>query len=187
MRKLRVFESVSLDGYFTDANGDLGWAHASPDDRQWNEFVSGNASGGGTLLFGRKTYEMMVSFWPTPAAAQQMPEVAAGMNAMTKLVFSRTLERVSWQHTQLCKGDLLDEVRQLKRGDGSDIVILGSGSLVAQLAPARLIDGYQLVVVPVALGGGRTLFAGIKEPLGLKLTDTRSFDNGNVVLSYQPA
>ena len=90
MRKLRVFESISVDGYFTDARGDMGFAHGTdPDFAAW---VGRNAGGGGELLFGRKTYEMMAAFWPTPVAAAQMPEVARGMNAATKYVVSRSLE-----------------------------------------------------------------------------------------------
>src|SRR5687768_11902415 len=96
MARILVFNSVSLDGYFTDASNDMSWAHKDPNDTEWNEFVSGNASGGaaggGAMLLGRVTYEMFAGFWPTPAAKEMMPEVAKGMNDMTKIVFSRSLE-----------------------------------------------------------------------------------------------
>jgi dihydrofolate reductase len=115
-----------------------------------------------------------------------MPDVAAGMNAARKLVFSRSLERASWHNCELVRGDVVEEVRALKQQPGSDLVILGSGSLVAPLLQARLVDHLQLVVVPVALGGGRTLFAGLREPLTLRRTDSRVFANGNVVLWYGP-
>src|SRR5882762_1668430 len=88
MRKLGVFESVSLDGYFADAKGDISWAHAG-DDPEWNSYVSDNAKGGGGLMFGRVTYDMMVKYWPTPAAAKNDPEVAKGMNDLPKYVFSK--------------------------------------------------------------------------------------------------
>jgi dihydrofolate reductase len=91
MRKVVAFESVSLDGYFADVNGDMSWAHKQ--DAEWNAFVGGNASGGGALLFGRVTYELMASFWPTPAAMERAPVVAEGMNNMPKVVFSRTLTK----------------------------------------------------------------------------------------------
>jgi dihydrofolate reductase len=74
MRKLIVFNHVSLDGYFVDSKGEMSWAHKQ--DAEWNAFVQGNASGGGELLFGRITYDLMVSFWPTPAATQMFPVVA---------------------------------------------------------------------------------------------------------------
>ncbi len=189
MARILVFNSVSLDGYFTDANNDMSWAHKDPNDAEWNAFVSGNASGGasggGAMLFGRITYEQMAGFWPTPAAMEMMPEVAKGMNSMTKIVFSRSLKKADWSNTKLMKGDLATEVRKLKKGD-QDMVIMGSGTIVSQLTQARLIDEYQLVVVPIVLGKGRTMFEGVKDRLTLKRTNARNFKNGNVVLSYVP-
>lgn len=184
MRRLSAFEQVSLDGFFTDAKGDMGWAHKQ--DPEWNEFAATNASGGGALLFGRVTYEMMASFWPTPAAMASLPAVARGMNEMPKFVFSRTLKKASWQNTTLVKGDMLGEVRKLKSGSGPDLTILGSGSVVSQLAQAGLIDELQIVVNPIVLGKGRTLFETVGERIALKRTATRAFGNGNVVLSYTP-
>jgi len=185
MRKVNVFNNISLDGFFTDAKGDMSWAHNQ--DEEWNAFVSANASGNGELLFGRVTYDMMAAFWPSPQAAQMLPKVAAGMNAMRKTVFSRTLDTVSWQNSILMKGDLVTEVRRLKQQPGPDIVILGSGSIVSQLTQARLIDAYQLVLNPIVVGKGRSLFATVVDALNLTLTQTRSFRNGNVVLWYEMA
>lgn len=184
MRKLLVFNSVTVDGYFTDKNGDMSWAHKQ--DPEWNEFVADNSSSGGELLFGRITYEMMASFWPTPAAAKQFPEVAEHMNSLPKVVFSRTLDSVSWQNTRLMKGKLADEVRKLKQESGKDMVIMGSGSIVSQLALENVIDEYQVVVCPIVVGAGRTMFDGLKDKLNLKLTKSRTFNNGNVLLSYEP-
>lgn len=183
MRKVHTFTSVSLDGFFTDANGDMSWAHRR--DEEWNAFASGNAGGDGELLFGRKTYDMMASFWPTPQAAQMLPEVAAGMNRTRKYVVSGTLGKADWQNTTVLKGDLAGEIQTLKAGAGPDIVILGSGSIVSQLTQARLIDAYQIVVIPVVLGQGRTLFETVRDRLDLKLTKSKSFTNGNVVLWYE--
>lgn len=143
-------------------------------------------SGGGQLLFGRVTYELMVSYWPTPAARQNDPIVAERMNNLPKVVVSRTLDKASWSNTRLVKGDLPTEVRRLKQEPGEAIVILGSGSIVSQLAQAGLVDEFQVVVKPVALGEGRTMFEGIKQRLSVKLTKTRAFTNGNVLLCYEP-
>lgn len=184
MRKLLVFNSVTVDGYFTDKNNDMSWAHAQADP-EWNEFVAGNAQSGGEMIFGRVTYQMMEGFWPTPAAAQTFPEVAEGMNKSPKVVFSKTLDKVTWNNTRLLKGDLVDEVRKLKEESGDGLVLMGSGRIVAQLAPAGLIDEYQIVVNPLVLGDGRTMFEGVKEKLKLTLTDSRAFKNGNVLLSYK--
>ena len=146
----------------------------------------GNAGGDGELLFGRVTYEMMAAFWPTPQAAQMLPDVAAGMNRMRKTVFSRTLDSVTWQNTTLIKGDLVPEVTRMKQQPGPDLVILGSGTIVSQLTQARLIDEYQIVMSPIVLGKGRTLFETVEGKVGLTLTKTRAFKNGNVVLWYEP-
>ena len=102
-----MFNHVSLDGYFVDKKGEMRWAHKN--DPEWNEFVAGNASGGGVLLFGRVTYELMASYWPTPMAAQHSPVVAEHMNKLQKVVFSRTLDKASWSNTKLVKGDVATE------------------------------------------------------------------------------
>lgn len=185
MARLSVFNHVSLDGYFTDKNGDMSWAHRG-DDPEWNAFASENAKGGGVLLFGRITYEMMASFWPTPAALEQFPIVAAQMNNLPKVVFSRTLDKASWKNTRLVKGDPAAEVRKMKKAPGQDMVIMGSGTIVSLLTQAGLIDEYQIVVDPVVLGQGRTLFDGVKKKLKLKRTRTRAFGNGNVFVCYEP-
>jgi dihydrofolate reductase len=123
---------------------------------------------------------MMVAYWPTPLAAQQMPEVATGMNAAKKYVASRTIQPM-WNNTHLLKGELVEAVRELKASDGSGIAVLGSGSLAAQLGEAGLIDEYQFVIIPVALGAGRTVFT---KSCKLQLVDHRAFRRGNVVVTY---
>lgn len=183
MRTVTVFNSVTLDGYFTDAKGDMSWAHK--DDPEWNAFVADNARGGGELLFGRVTYDLMAGFWPTPQAFETAPVVAERMNSLPKIVFSRTLDRAPWNNTRLVKGDPATEVRRMKQEPGNDMVIMGSGSIVAQLAQAGLIDEYQIALNPIALGKGRTMFDGVTRRLPLRLTKSRAFGNGNVFLCYQ--
>jgi dihydrofolate reductase len=185
VRKLVVFNMVSLDGFFVDSKGDMSWAHKN--DAEWNAFIGENASGNGVLVFGRITYELMASYWPTPLALQNSPVVAKGMNDMPKMVFSRTLDNASWSNTKLVKGDLAKEMRKLKKEPGPDMVILGSGSIVSQLAQQNLIDEYQIALSPIVLGHGRTMFEGVKEKLNLKLTKSRTFGNGTVFACYQPA
>ena len=187
MSRLVVFNHVTLDGYFTDMNGDMSWAHVDDKDTEWKAFVEGNASGGGVLLFGRITYELMASYWPTPNAIQNYPIVAKQMNDLPKVVFSRTLDKVSWNNTKLVKSDMVAEIRKMKKEPGKDMVIFGSGNIVSQLAQEGLIDEYQIVVNPIVLGKGRTMFEGIKEKLTLKLTKTRTFGKGNILLCYEPA
>jgi dihydrofolate reductase len=155
-------------------------------DPEFQAFVEENAKGGGMLLFGRITYEMMAGYWPTPMAMKIDPVVAERMNHIPKVVFSRTLKAATWDNTTLVNGEIAAEVRRLKSEHGEDITILGSGSIVSQLARAGLIDEYQLVVNPVVLGEGRTMFEDLGRTLPLSLTRTRTFGNGSVFLCYEP-
>jgi dihydrofolate reductase len=185
MPHLHVFISLSLDGCFADARSDMSWAHSQ--DPEQAEFTAENARGGGAMVFGRITYEMMASFWPTPAAAQMMPDVAAQMNALPKVVFSRTMRSAGWNNTRVVGADLEGELRRLKSGMGPDMVILGSGSIVAQAATAGLLDELQVMLVPVTLGAGKRLFDGIPRSLAWRREAVRQFSNGNVFLRYRPA
>lgn len=185
MRKLVVFNHVSLDGYFTDAKNDMSWAHKQ--DAEWNAFAEANAAGGGSLLFGRVTYDLMKSYWPTPAALEQFPKIAERMNNLPKVVFSRTMDKPSWKNTEVVKGDIAAAVREMKESPGPDMALMGSGSIVSQLTQAGLIDVYQIVVNPIVLGSGRTMFEGVNKKVPLRLTEKRTFQNGNALLCYEPA
>jgi dihydrofolate reductase len=187
MGRLAVFNSVTLDGYFTGENGDLSWAYEGGDDPEFAAYTRSNARGGGALVLGRVTHDMMKSFWPTDAARQTMPEIAAAMNRYDKIVFSRTLDHSDWENTRVVNNDPVDEIRRIKLEDGRDLTILGSGSIVAQLAGAGLIDTFQFVVCPVALGAGRTLFEGLTNRVPLKLIGSRAFANGKIVADYELA
>ena len=137
-------------------------------------------------MLGRITYELMASYWPTPNAIKNDPIVAEGMNRMRKIVFSRTLENPSWSNTKAVKGDIAAEVRKMKNESGPGMAILGSGSIVSQLTAEGLIDEYQIIMNPIILGKGRTMFEGINEKVNLRPTTTRTFANGKIFLSYEP-
>jgi dihydrofolate reductase len=132
------------------------------------------------------TYEMMESFWPTPAAKKLDPVIAAQMDKLPKVVFSKSLSEVSWSNTRLVKSGLVGEIRKMKKEPGEDLTIMGSGTLISQLAREGLIDEYTLVVIPVVIGKGRTMFEDLDEQQPMKLTKSRLFKNGNVVLTYEP-
>ena len=184
MRKLIVFNLVSLDGFFTGEGGDITWHMV---DEEFQELANEAANSGSILLFGRVTYQLMAGFWPSPEAMESDPVVAEGMNSSEKIVFSRSLDAVHWHNTRLVKDDMLGEVRRLKQGNGKNLAVLGSGTIVAQLAAADLIDEYQILINPVVLGSGRTMFDGIGQRLPLKLIRSRVFGNGNVLLCYEPS
>ena len=183
MRRLNVFNLMTLDGYIAGENGDISWHNV---DQEFQELANAASTSGNTLLFGRVTYELMERFWPTEEALRTDPVVAAGMNRSEKIVFSRTLEKATWSNTRLIKDDMVGEVRRLKQGSGNDLTVLGSGSIVAQLAQEGLVDEYQVLLNPVALGRGKTMFEGMKQKLILRLTETRKFGNGNMLLKYEP-
>ncbi len=182
MRKLFVFNLVTLDGYFEGPNRDIGWHNV---DAEFNEYAIEMLNSVDTLIFGRVTYDLMAGFWPTPDAIKNDPIVAEKMNSLPKIVFSRTLNKVEWNNTRLVKENIEEEIRKMKRQPGKDMALLGSGNIVTQFAERGLIDEYRIMVNPLILGAGNPLFKGIKERMKLKLKKTRMFRNGNVLLCYE--
>jgi dihydrofolate reductase len=183
MRKLFAFDLMSLDGFFEGLKMDISWHNV---DSEFNDYAIVMLDSADTLLFGRITYELMAGFWPTADAIKNDPIVAGKMNALPKIVFSRTLNKVSWNNTRLVKNNIADEIRKMKQMPGRDMALLGSGSILSGLARHGLIDEYRIMVNPLVLGAGTPLFKGIKDRLGLKLLSARAFRNGNVLLRYEP-
>lgn len=183
MRKVIVSNLVSLDGFMAGPRGEIDWFVA---DREFDAYARKLFTGTDTLLFGRVTYELMASFWPTPAAAREDPFITERMNRLAKVVFSTTLNRVTWENTRLVAGAPATEVVRLKGERGGNLMIFGSGSLVSALAPRGLIDEYRLVVNPVVLGAGLPLFRNLATRLELELLWSRTLGCGAVVLAYRP-
>jgi dihydrofolate reductase len=185
MGKLNVFNFVTLNGYFKGPNGDISWhKHGTGSDEV--EFAEEGAGSDSILLFGRVTYEMMAGYWPSPEAKKNAPKVAEGMNNSEKYVFSRSMKKADWTNTTIIKENISDAVLKLKKTATKDITILGSGSIVTQLAESNLIDSYQFMMDPLAIGEGTSIFHGIKKPLKLKLSSTRTFKSGVILLDYEP-
>jgi dihydrofolate reductase len=183
MRKVAVFNFVTLNGYFEGPNKDITWhKHGAEENAYAVEMLKSD----NTLLFGRVTYELMASYWPTPSAIKNDPIVAEGMNNADKIVFSRTLKKLEWNNTRLVKDNIEEEIKKMKQMPGKNMTLLGSGSILTQFAQQGLIDEYQIMVDPVVLGDGTPIFKGIKHPLNLKLTTTKTFRTGVVLLCYQP-
>lgn len=183
MRKLFLFDLMSLDGYFEGLNRDISWHNV---DAEFNEYAVGMLNSVDMLLFGRVTYELMARFWPSAEALRDDPIVAERMNALPKIVFSRTLDRARWNNTRLVKDHMEEEIGNLKQQPGKDMALLGSGDVMVQLAQRGLIDEFRIMVNPLVLGRGKPLFQGITDRLNLNLVKTRTFRNGNVLLLYQP-
>jgi len=183
MARLTAFTFTTLNGFYKGPGDDYSWHTHGGEEA---EYAADSLAGGGTLLFGHRTYDDMASFWPSPMAAEQFPEVAAGMNRADKIVFSHTPFTPEWDGTRCVSGDIVEEVRKLKASADDDMAILGSGSIVGLFADHGLIDSHQIMIDPVVIGDGATLFAGITRTIGFQVTDSRVFASGTVLLSLTP-
>ena len=183
MRKLFAFNMVTLDGFFEGPNRDISWHNV---DDEFNQFAVEQANAVGAILFGRVTYELMASYWPTPAAQSDDPMVANLMNTLPKVVFSRTLERADWDNTRLIKDNVAEEVLKMKQEPGNDLAVFGSANLLSSLMQMNLVDEHRVMVNPVLIGSGTPLFRNIDQKVNLKLVKTRTFKSGNMLLYYQP-
>lgn len=183
MRKLYSFNMVTLDGYFEGSNQDISWHNV---DDEFNGFAIDQLNSTDGLLFGRVTYQLMASYWPTEVATTDDPIVAGKMNALPKVVFSKTLAKAEWNNTRLIKDHIAEEISKLKQQPGKDLALFGSANLMSTLMQMDLIDEHRVMVNPLILGSGTPLFRKAKEKQNLKLVRTRTFGNGNVLLCYQP-
>jgi dihydrofolate reductase len=197
MRKIMAFNRVTADGYFTSPDGKLDWVVPEPQiDKEAGEGMSGQ----GAILFGRRTYEMFQAFWPHALEdagtapdphmpGRRSPEVramAVWINEAAKIVFSKTLEDVTWKNTRLIRAFDPREVEAMKRQPGPDMLIFGSGSIASQLTEHGLIDEYRFVVGPVLLGSGRPLISGVPKSSRLDFLEAKTYPSGNVMLRYAP-
>lgn len=185
MRKIFAFEVATLDGYYAGPNQEFDWPNV---DEEFNEFSVAQLNEVDMLLFGRHTYEAMASYWPTPAAQQGDPVVSGIMNSIQKAVVTRTLDRADWNNTLLIKGDdAIREIARIKERSGKDIAVFGSFDLTVHLMEAGLVDELRIMINPIILGAGLSLFRTATERIPVKLRKVRRFDSGNVLLHYQPA
>lgn len=177
---------VSLDGYFEGENHDLSWHQV---DEEFNDFAIRNLDTADALLFGRRTYQLMESFWPTPQGRDDDPLVAEKMNTMAKIVFSHSLKKVAetehWKNVRLINENMVEEIKKLKTQPGKDLMVLGSSNLCVSLLENDLLDELRLMVNPIAIGKGTTLFDGIRKMQQFSLVSSRKFTNGNILLTYQ--
>jgi len=181
MSKLILFNMMTLDGFFEGPDKGLGWHQV---DAEFNQFAIEQMDNAGALIFGRITYELMASYWPTPDVIKNDPEVANRMNSTPKIVFSRTLERTDWTNTKLVKNIAKEEIEDIKQQSDRDIIIMGSANLAAGFREFGLIDEYRIMLNPIILGKGHSLFLPSNKRESLILSQTRPFRNGNVLLIY---
>jgi dihydrofolate reductase len=173
--------SVSLDGYVEGPNHEIDWHLV---DDEFNAYAVEMLNASDVLIMGRRTYELMAGYWPT--AADNDPVVKELMNSTPKLVFSRTLKKVDWQNSRVAAGSIADEVARLKQVPGDGVLPVGGSELAASFLEQGLMDELHIILTPILLGGGKTVFDGIKKRYPLRLLSTKKFKSGNVVVAYEP-
>jgi dihydrofolate reductase len=183
-RKLISFMVVTLDGFYAGPNDEFDWPNVDDD---FNDFAISQINDIGTLLFGRATYEGMAAYWPTPEAVETDPAVAGLMNGIDKVVFSNTLTSADWQNSTLVAGDAVKAIKDLKQQPGKHLALFGSPTLTASLLEAGLVEEVRVMVNPILLGGGKSLYQGLAQRIPLALRWSMAFRSGNVLLCYEPA
>lgn len=195
MRLIVTFSWMTADGYFAGPDGNLDWV--VPDDEQAKAAVA-DIPRFDTVLFGRVTYELFERFWrhavaESPTAAdphrpgqrsREHRAIAIWLNETAKLVFSRTVNAVTWKNSRLVHELDPHEIEAMKERPGKDMMIFGSGSIVSQLTQRGLIDEYQFVVCPVLLGTGRPLLSGVSRSLRLDLLEAKKYPSGDMMVRY---
>ncbi|MBK9109315.1 MAG: dihydrofolate reductase family protein [Saprospiraceae bacterium] len=185
MKKLISFMHISLDGFVAGPNGELNWVKV---DEEIFNHVGLRIRGGDTALYGRVTYQMMESYWPTagdkPTASQHEIEHSKWYGKVQKLVLSKTIENTGLINTTILSDNLPDRINEIKQQPGKDILLFGSPTATHSLIQLNLIDGFWLFVNPIILGQGIPLFVDIQDKIKLKLLSSKSFTSGVVELNY---
>jgi dihydrofolate reductase len=182
MRKVIMQIELTLDGFYAGPNEEFDWFTLDPE--AW-QFSFGLLSQIDSVLLGRKNYEGFASYWPTVATNPEASETdlafSRWLDAVPKVVFSKTLDKVEWKNSRLIKDNLAEEVAKLKAQPGKDILIMNSASVAQACIQHGLLDEYWLTMHPVTLGSGLALF---KDRVNLKLLSTKVFDSGQVFVHY---
>ena len=179
--------AVSLDGFIEGPRHELDWFEDG--DPEFERYCHEMLDSVGLALYGRRSYELMLQYWPN---AEKNPRsdadlaFARKMNALPKVVLSRTLESADWSNTSLIKDNVGERIRELKRAPGKPIVAWAGADLVRTLSGLDLVDEYRLIVHPVLLGSGTPFFQGLSERRKLRLSRTTQLGKSLVVLCYEP-
>lgn len=185
MRNLIFFMHTSLDGFVAGAQGEMNWIKV---DEEIFDFVGTMTDNSDTALYGRVTYDMMQSYWPTagdePDASKHDKEHSAWYNNVSKVVLSRTITEKGLENTTVISDHLVENINAIKKQDGKNILIFGSPGASHSLLSLGLIDEFWLFVNPVLLGQGMPLFKGINETIPLNLVETKTFSCGVVAIHY---
>lgn len=181
MRKTFLFMMVTANGFFEGEDHDIRWHNV--DSLAFQDFAAINLLNTDTLIFGRRTYDLMAEFWPTEQARQLEPATATIMNDYRKVVFTANKVENAWHNVEV-SDDVVSKMATLRDEDGKDIAVLGSNNLCVTLLREGLLDELRIMVNPLAIAKGTPLFDGIEKQYDFDLIATQTFDDGNVLLTY---
>jgi dihydrofolate reductase len=181
MKKIIVFNMVSIDGFYAGVDGDISWHNT--EGGEFNVFaIKQLKDDAGMLLFGHTTYDLMAGYWSSQSGLDDDAIIASLMNGAKKVVFSKTLEKVEWENTELVKEISKEQIEKLKQKTEKDLFVFGSGQVCQELTEMGLVDEYRLMINPLTLGNGMKLF---NQSIRMKLLKSKEFKNGNVLLYYE--
>jgi dihydrofolate reductase len=184
MRELILQMQMTLDGYVGTPDGSVDWAFPAFDE-EFTRWGVDSLWQAGVHVMGGVTGKGLAEYWPSPTEARDLP-FAPPMNEIPKVVFSKTLDSLDWNQTRIAKGDLVQEINALKQEEGRPVLAHGGTSFAQSLSRHGLIDEYQLMLHPVALGEGESPFPPFEQPLRLELIEARPFKSGCVLQVYRP-
>ena len=179
MRKVVLQMSMTLDGYVADPNGKMDWVFSSS-TKTTRDYIDNLLNGADHILLGRGMAPGFLDYWP-----KDTTEFGAKINRLPSTIFSKTLDKVEWPNVTVVK-DIASEISRLKSEPGKNLILYGGASLVQSFINLNLIDEYHLLVAPLILGKGLSLFANIQSERKLKLVKTTTSKLGVVVFHYEP-
>jgi len=188
MKKIISTTWMTLDGFISGLNNDMGFVGEFFDEAM-GKYEGEIIDTADTIILGRLTYESFAGSWPKVPDKLDVSEAekqyAKKLNAMHKIFFTKSLDKALWNNSEIMREINVEEIKKLKEGSGTDILIYGSASIVQQLTNLGLIDEYQILVHPTILGDGKPLFKDIKQKHLFKLVSSKVFPSGVVLLTYQ--
>ena len=185
MRKVKLSMQMTINGYVAGPNGENDWMTWNP-DKEFMAFLNSNYESSDTMLLGRKLADGFINYWESALNKNPDTPFAKQIVDMQKVVFTKTLDKSTWNNTILAKGNLAEEIASLKNQNGKDIIVFGGAGFVSSLIKEGLIDEYQLIINPTALGNGMTIFNSFDSVLKFTPTQAKLYPGGKIVLSYKP-
>jgi dihydrofolate reductase len=185
MRKIKLQMQMTINGYVAGTNGKNDWMTWNP-DAEFTAFLISLLDTSDTLLLGRKTAESIIPFWEQTATENPAHPFAKKIAALSKVVFTQTLDQSNWNNTTLVKGNLAEEIESLKKQNGKDILVFGGAAFVSSLIKQGLIDEYHLIINPTAMSSGMTIFNTLDQIQTFTPIQSKLYPGGKTVLSFIP-